>query len=126
MLYKKNDIIAIAIVYEGHLPQGHVLDERALASEIIDRAHQSGLSPEFKLSPHTATMARRADESAFFAGSYEPVDDLPAMLNDCIRDVRRRIVATGEVPGPVSVKSMQFKGWSSVVSTVWVGIHIQQ
>ena len=119
MLYKKNDIIAMAIVYEGHPPQGHVSDERELASDIIDRAHQSGLPSDFRLCPHAAIVTS-------CAGSSEPVDDLPAMLTDCLKDVRRRIIANGQVPGPVSLKSIHFKSWSSVVGTVWVGIHIQQ
>jgi hypothetical protein len=74
MLYKKNDIIAMAIVYEGHLPQGYTLDKRELASEIIDRAHQSGLPSEIKLSPHTAIKAQRANEAAYWVGSYEPTE----------------------------------------------------
>ena len=125
MLYQENEIIAMAIVYEGHLPQGYTLDKYELASEIIDRAHQSGLPSEMRLSLHTAIRAQRANESEYYAGSYEPIDDLPAMLKDCLKDVHEKMIANGEIPGPMSLKSKQFKSWSSVASTVWVSVHIR-
>ena len=125
MLYHKNDIIAMAMVYEGHLPQGHTLNKRELATEVIDRAHQAGLPAEISLSPHTAIRAQRADEASYWAGSYEPADDLPVMLQDCIAEVRGAMIANGETPGPMSVKTLQFKGWSSVTSTVWVAIQVK-
>lgn len=125
-LYNKGDIIAMAIVYKGHLPQGYVLDERELASEIIDRAHQASQLSEVRLSAHAGIRARRANEAAWYAGSYEPVDDLPSILNDCLKDCRERLIANGEVPGPMPLKTIQMKGWSSVASTVWVGMHIKQ
>ena len=126
MLYNINDIVAMAIVYKGHLPQGYKLDKRELASEIIDRAHQSGLPSEIRLSSHTAIREQRVNEGAYYAGSYEPTDDLPSMLQDCINEVRENIIANAEIPGPMPMKSTQFKSWSSVASTVWVGVHIKQ
>jgi len=125
-LYNKGDIIAIAIVYEGHLPEGYALDERNLASEIIDRAHQAGQLSGVMLSAHAGIRANRANESAWYSGSYEPVDDLPSMLNECLKDCHERMIANGEIPGPMELKTIQTKGWSSVASTVWVGMHIKQ
>jgi hypothetical protein len=126
MLYKKNDIMAMAVVYEGHLPKGHKLDERKLASELLDRARQSGLPSHIKLSPHTAIRVKRANESAYYTGSYKPTDDFPAMIQACFKEVRENIIANGEKPGPVPMRAIQFKGWSSVASISWVAIQIKQ
>ena len=125
-MYKKNEIVAMAIVYEGHLPQGYSLDKRELAGEIIDYAHQSGLSSEIELSPHAAISTQRINESAYYAGSYKATDDLPTMLQDCISEVRENIIANGEIPGPMPMKLIQFKSSSSIASTVWVGVQIKQ
>lgn len=126
MLYKRNEIIAVAIVYEGHLPPGYELDERDLAGEVITVAQVSGMTAAWSLSPHAAVRARRANEAAYWAGPYQPADDLPALLRQCERDVRDKIVANDEQPGPMQLKTIQFKGWSSVASTCWVSIHIKQ
>ncbi len=125
MLYQKNEIISMAIVYEGHLPQGHTLDVHALASEIMDKAHQENQLAEIQLSPHTIIKAQRADEQKFYSGSYEPVDDLPSILQECIREIRADMLAHGENPGLMGVKKLVFKTWSSLVSTVWVGLYVK-
>jgi hypothetical protein len=125
-LYQKNDIIAMAIVYEGHLPEGYTLDKRELASEIMGTAHQHGLPSEIKLSPHTAIRAQRANEAAYYEDPYKPTDDLPTMLQSCVEEVRENIIANGGEPGLTEVKSIQFKTWSSVASTSWVGIQVKQ
>lgn len=126
MLYKRNEIIAVAIVYEGHLPPGYELDARDLAGEVITVAQVSGMNAGWILSPHAAVRAQRANEAAYWAGSYQPADDLPKLLRECEREIRDRIIANGERPGPTQLKTIQFKGWSSVASTCWVSIHIKQ
>jgi hypothetical protein len=125
MRYQTNEIISMAIVYEGHLPQGHTLDVHALASEIMDKAHQENQLAEIQLSPHTIVKAQRADELKFYSGSYEPADDLPRMLQECIREIRADMLAHGEIPDVMSVKNLVFKSWSSLVSTVWVGLYVK-
>lgn len=125
-LFHKNEIIAMAIVYEGHLPQGYTLDKLALAGEIIDKAHQLDLPSEYQLSAHTSIKAQRANEAAYYEGSYEPIDDLPAMLQDGIQEVHEKMIANGETPGPTAIKLIKFQSWSSLASKVWVGIQVMQ
>ncbi len=126
MLYKTNEIVAMSIVYEGHLPQGYTLDNSELALEIIATTHQSGLSSEIKISSHTAIRVQRVNESAYYAGSYEPTDDFPKMTKECFVEVREKIISNGETPGPMPMKSMQFKSRSRITSVVWVEVHIKQ
>ena len=43
VLFKNNEIIAMVVVFEGHLPQGYKMDKRKIADEIITQTHQLGL-----------------------------------------------------------------------------------
>ena len=125
MLFKKNEIIAMVVVFEGHLPQGYKMDKRKIADEIITTAHQLGLPSNYTLSPKAALRVQRADEKASYMGDYKPTDDIPPLLQECIKEVRETIVANGEIPGPMSLKTMQFKTKSRDLSVVWVGIHVK-
>jgi len=124
MLYSKNDIIAVAIVYEGHLPIGHQLDPVELAREVLEVARAAGLDAALQLSPHAAVRAKRADENAYYTREdYQPVEELPAMLKECLAEVNRKMIASGEMPGPANIKTLQFKSKSALAGTVWVGLH---
>jgi len=63
MRYQKNEIISMAIVYEGHLPQGYTVDVHTLASEIMDNAHwEVCLCFWLRAHPgHRAGFARRSN-----------------------------------------------------------------
>lgn len=117
-LYSKLDAVAMAMIFEGHLPSGHELDERALAEEIFANNQQLG---EVRLSPHTVISARRTSGQQDIQSN-----ELPAALNNCLGSVRRKIATAGGVPGPMNVTDIQFKTWSSVASTVWVSLVILQ
>lgn len=125
MLFTKNEIIAMVVIFEGYLPQGYKMDKRKISEEIITQAHQLGLPNIYTLSPKAALRVQRADEKAFYMGDYKPTDDIPPLLQECIKEVRETIIAHGEVPGPISLKTLQFKTKSRDLSTVWVGIHVK-
>jgi len=124
--FSTGDILCMAVVYEGHLPQGHVMNKRALAEEIIEVAHQSGLPEQIQLAPDTLIQAKRANESAYYAGDYEPKDDLPAMMDSMVNSLRGRVSAYGQTSGLLNTKQMVFKSRSNLVSTVWVSLMVMQ
>lgn len=125
MIFSKNEIIAMVVIFEGHLPQGYKIDKRKIADEIIFTAHQQGLPGYYKLSQKAAIRVQRADEKAFYMGDYKPTDDIPPLLQECIKEVRDTIVENGEIPGPMPLKMMQFKTKSRDLSVVWVGIQVK-
>lgn len=124
--FNTGDILCMAVVYEGHLPQGHVLNQQELAQEIIGIAHQSGLPGHINLAPDTTIQAKRADENAYYAGDYEPEDEVSGMLNNMVNSLRGRINASGQTSGLLNTKKMIFKSRSNLVSIVWVGLMVLQ
>lgn len=122
--YRPNDIICMAVVYEGHLPIDHVLDNHSLANEIIDVVHTQGLSTDIKLCSETVIKIQRANEAAFWAGDYEPKSDLKPLITECYKEVKE--ILNFDIPTKLNVKDMVFKTRSSLVSTVWVQINVMQ
>ena len=116
------NVLAMAIVYEGHVIEEP--DPVAIAKELLTGFSEAGVLTGVTLYPHSGIRIRRADESAWYSGNYEPGDELPQMLNEGIGDLRDRILAAGQTMGQVNTRTVQLKGRSRVVSTCWVGIHI--
>ena len=125
MVFNNNEIVAMAVIFEGHLPQGYKIDKRKIADEIIFTAHQQGLPVYYKLSQKAAIRVQRVDEKAFYMGDYKPTDDIPPLLHECIKEVRETIVEDGEIPGRMPLKMMRFKTKSRDLSVVWVGIQVK-
>jgi hypothetical protein len=125
-MYKPNDIICMAVVYEGYLPQGHLLDNISLAKEIIDTAHLQGLPKDIKLCPETVIKIQRVNEIAFYQGDYEPKDDLLPMTDTCYQIAREKYLINYYLGMKLNVKNMGFKTWSTLVSNVWVQINVMQ
>ncbi|MGD1992929.1 MAG: HEAT repeat domain-containing protein [Anaerolineae bacterium] len=117
-------VLAMAIVYEGHVIEEP--DPVAIANELLTAFSEVGILTGVTLHPHSGITIRRADESAWYRGDYEPDDELPQMLNEGIGMLRDRLLAAGQTMGKVNVRTVQLKGRSRVVSTCWVGIHILQ
>ena len=118
------DVLAMAIVYEGHVIEEP--DPVAIARELLTAFSDSGVLTGVTLHPHSAIRIRRANESAWYRGEYEPGDELPQMLNEGIGLLRDRLLAGGQAMGKVNVRTVHLKGRSSVVSVCWVGMHILQ
>lgn len=124
--FSSGDILCMAVVYEGHLPQGHILNQRTLAEEIIEFAHQSGLPMQIQLAPDTRIQVKRANESAYYTGDYEPKDDLTPMMDRMVNSLRGRVNAGGQTSGLLNTKQMVFKSRSNLVSTGWVSLMVMQ
>ncbi len=124
--FQENDILCMAVIYEGYLPQGHILDGRALAEEIMENAHRQGLPGEIKLTPSTVLNIKRANEAAYYAEGLEPKDELPQMLQETVNWLRTGLQAQGVDAGRLNVKEMAFKTHSNLVSTVWVGLMVMR
>jgi hypothetical protein len=69
---------------------------------------------------------RRADETAYYQGDYEPMQELPQMLEKGITGLRDRLQAKGRGMGKVASRMVTLKGESKVVSTCWIGMHVLQ
>ena len=124
--FQENDILCMAVIYEGYLPQGHILDGRALAEEIMENAHRQGLPGEIKLTPSTVLNIKRANEAAYYAEGLEPQEELPQMLQETVNRLRAQLQAKGVDAGRLNVKEMVFKTRSNLVSTVWVGLMVMR
>ena len=101
-------------------------DPSVIAKELLGAFSEAGILTGVTLHPHSVITLRRADESAWYSGDYEPGSELPQMLNEGIGLLRKRLLAAGQNMGKVNVRTVQLKGRSRVVSTCWVGIHIIQ
>jgi len=122
--FVSGNVLAMAIVYEGHVIEEP--DPAAIASELLSAFSEAGILTGVTLHPHSVVSLRRADESAWYSGDYEPGSELPQMLNEGIGLLRNRLLAVGQSMGKVNVRTVQLKGRSRVVSTCWIGIHIIQ
>jgi HEAT repeat protein len=116
------DVLAMAIVYEGHVVEEP--DAVEIAQELLAGFSEAGVLTGVQLHPNSAIRMRRADESAWYGGDYEPGDELPQMLDEGIAELRDRLLAGGQILGQVNARSVKLKGRSHVVSTCWVGMHI--
>jgi HEAT repeat protein len=118
------NVLAMAVVYEGHVIEEP--DPAAIANELLSAFSQAGILKGVTLHPHSVITLRRADESAWYRGDYEPGSELPQMLNEGIGLLRNRLLAAGQNMGKINVRTVRLQGRSRVVSTCWVGIHIIQ
>jgi len=122
MLFKRNQIVAMVIVFAGHLPQQSTLGTRELAESILDQAHGQGVPAQYQLSPYAVIKVERANEM-----EDEPDNDyLSAMLKSCRTQIGSIDVDFTGQSGLVPMKELHFKTWSSIVSTTWVGLQVAQ
>jgi HEAT repeat protein len=118
------DVLAMAIVYEGHVVEDPNGEE--IARELVTRFSEANILKDIRLNPYSGNRIRRADEEAWYRGDYEPGDELPQMLDDGIADLRNHLQSEGQLLGEVAARTVTLKGSSRVVGTCWVGIHICQ
>jgi WD40 repeat protein len=118
------DVLAMAIVYEGHVIEEP--DAVEIANELLTNLSEAGVLTGAKLHLYSTIRIRRADEVAWYRGGYEPGDELPQMLDEGIGELRNRLLSDGRFLGQVNARMVKLKSWSRVVSTCWVGMHILQ
>jgi hypothetical protein len=110
------NVLAVAIVYEGHLPAGHQLDTLALERELTQGAVTAGVLQDAQISDLTVVKAQRVDEAAFYGGDYEPGSELPKMLGECVTQLRQKLVMAGHDLGQVEIRQVTLRGRSSIAS----------
>lgn len=122
--FDAGDVLAMAIIYEGHVV---VKPNRIeIAQELLTYFSKARILEGVHLHPYTAIRMRRADEAAYWEGSYEPVDELPQMLEKGIIELGDRLKAKGQGLGRVATRLVTLKGQSKIVSTCWIALHILQ
>ena len=109
------NVLAMAIVYEGRVIEEP--EPLGIARELLTGFSEAGVLTGVTLHPLSGIRIRRADESAWYSGNYEPGEEMPQMLNEGIGDLRDRILAAGQTMGQVNARTVQLKGRSRVVST---------
>jgi len=125
-LFKANDILCMAIVYEGYLPQGKQINNHDLASEILSNTHAIGSLNLVKLSDHTLISVQRANENAYYQDGSEPKDDLPIMIQNLQKILREKMLANGDPVNQITIKNLMFKSHSELAGTLWVQINVLQ
>jgi hypothetical protein len=123
-LFKPNDILCMAVVYEGYLPIGHVLNNAELATEIMTSNHAIGSLNNVRLSKETLVQVQRANENAYYQGDYAPKDDLPIMIQNLHKQLRIKMMANGDQVDRLNVKNLMFKSHSQIAGTLWVQLTV--
>jgi len=125
-LFIPNDILCMAIVYEGYLPKGYQINNIELATEIMTQTHAIGSLANIRLNENTMIRVQRANENAFYQGDYEPKDALPTMIQTLQRELRVKMMANGDQVDQVSIKNLMFKSHSNIAGTLWVQLNVLQ
>lgn len=123
-LTSSGNVLAVAIVYEGHLPAGHQLDTLALARELTEGAVSAGVLQDAEISDLAVVKAQRVDEATSHGGDYEPGSELPKMLKECVPQIRQKLVRAGHDLGQVGVRQVTLRGRSSIASNCYFGLMI--
>jgi hypothetical protein len=118
------DVLVMAIMYEGYVTQKP--NRKEIAQELLTNFLEAGILENVSLHPYTSIRIRRVNEAAYYQGDYEPVNELPPMLEKGIIEIRDRLQSKGKGLGQVATRMVTLKGRSRIVSTCWVAMHILQ
>ena len=125
-LFQINDILYLAIVYEGYLPKGREINDFELATEIMRGPHAIGSLNSVKLTKNTLICVQKSNKNYFNQNDYVPTDDLPMMIQNLQKDLINKMRANGEQVDQIPIKKMIFKSNSNVAGTIWVQINVLQ
>jgi Ca2+/Na+ antiporter len=118
------DVLAMAIVYEGYVMEE--LDDLEIAQELLNNFSDAGIQEDVNLHPYTVIQMRRADELAYYQGSYKPEDELLQMLEKGFVELKNRLEAEGLGIDQAKTRIVTLKGKSRIVSNCWVAMQIVQ
>lgn len=123
--FRHDEIFALAIYHEGHLPVTQVVTAREIAEEILLISQSDERLLGVRLGKNAIIEMKRADEVKYWQeGVYEPANDLRELLDKCMDKVKQTYDMGDPVLNKVAARLLTFKTHSKIVGTLYVSMYI--
>ncbi|MBV1709553.1 MAG: hypothetical protein KMY54_06820 [Erysipelothrix sp.] len=124
-LFHPRDIFAMAILYEGKIPDNKAVTPSMIAREVVTALHQENKYIDDRLSFHAVIKMQRVEDYKFFGSEdYNPGSDLDDLLRSCMDEVRQMVITDDPLIEKVAAQMSRVKVRTSTLGVVWVGMYI--
>jgi hypothetical protein len=124
-LFHPRDIFAMAILYEGKIPDNEAVTPSMIAREVVTALHQENKYTDDRLSFHAVIKMQRVEDYKFFGSEdYNPGSDLDDLLRRCMDEVRQMVITDDPLIEKVAAQMSKVKVRTSTLGVVWVGMYI--
>lgn len=124
-MFHHRDIFAMAILYEGPIPDVESVTPEMIAEEVLLSLHQDERYADSRLSVSAVVkMERVADYKYFSSEDYLPGADLDNLLGRCMDEIRGRVIMDDPLIQKIAAQMSRVKVFTPTLGNVWVGMYI--